>query len=385
MASSWINCAIAKNGQPGSSASLIALQFSLNHTPKSNLILEASPISMDTPQSLPSHRLPRYPALDGWRGISILCVLAAHMLPLGLKSWQLNITFALLGMSLFFALSGFLITSTLIHRANVRDFLIRRFFRILPLAWAFLIIALPLQAAPFGAYLANFLFYANLDTTWITPLTAHFWSLCVEMQFYLFIAFLFGLFRQRGLLLLPAFCLVVTGFRILHGQPVSIATYARVDEILVGACLALINEGRLGTPLLQMIKRLNPYLCLVLLLISCHPASGVVRYFRPYFAVLLVGSTLHPNKSWLLKLLNTRMLAYIGEISYALYVIHPITYYGWLGSGDKLIVYAKRPLSFALTFGLAHLSTYYYESHWIAWGKKLTQPKSSFKEVINKS
>jgi peptidoglycan/LPS O-acetylase OafA/YrhL len=92
--------------------------------------------------------MPRYPVLDGWRGISILCVLAAHMLPLGPKSWQLNELFAPLGMCLFFTLSGFLITNTLIYRSNVRDFLIRRFCRILPLAWAFMLVALPLAGAP---------------------------------------------------------------------------------------------------------------------------------------------------------------------------------------------------------------------------------------------
>ncbi len=330
---------------------------------------------MNAQQTFPSQL--RYPALDGWRGISILCVLAAHMLPLGPKAAQLNITVALLGMSLFFALSGFLITSTLIRRPNIKNFLIRRILRILPLAWTFLAIALPLQGAVLGAYLPNFLFYANIQTVWITPLTAHFWSLCIELQFYLFIAILVALFKQRGLLLLPVLCLLVTGFRIWQGQPVSIATYARVDEILVGVCLALINEGRLGTSLLQILKKLNPYLCLGLLLIACHPTSGPLRYLRPYFAVLTVGSTLYPNKTWLFKQLCSKILAYIGAISYALYVIHPITYYGWLGSGDRLAVYIfKRPISFLLTFGLAHLSTYYYESRWIAWGKKLTQPKN---------
>ena len=58
-------------------------------------------------------KIPRFPVLDGWRGISILCVLSAHMLPLGPKSWQLNATTATIGMSIFFTLSGFLITTTL--------------------------------------------------------------------------------------------------------------------------------------------------------------------------------------------------------------------------------------------------------------------------------
>jgi len=79
-----------------------------------------------------------YPALDGWRGISILCVLAAHILPIGPKFMQLNSTFGPLGMALFFTLSGFLITNLLLRNPSVIDFLIRRFFRIIPLAWLYI-------------------------------------------------------------------------------------------------------------------------------------------------------------------------------------------------------------------------------------------------------
>ena len=60
----------------------------------------------------------RLPALDGLRAISILLVLACHMLPLGPKVLQLNEAAGAMGMSLFFALSGFLIVSGLIYNAD---------------------------------------------------------------------------------------------------------------------------------------------------------------------------------------------------------------------------------------------------------------------------
>lgn len=317
-----------------------------------------------------SRSMPRYPVLDGWRGISILCVLAAHMLPLGPKSWQLNFTAGVLGMCLFFTLSGFLITSTLIYHSSVRDFLIRRFCRILPLAWAFLLLALPLAAATPDAYVAHFLFYANLPPFWLTDLTGHFWSLCVEMHFYLCVALVVAALRQRGLLLLPALCLAVTAGRVWQGQTASIITYYRVDEILAGACLALVYERRLGDLLPRFLGWVNSYLLLGLLLLACHPASGPANYLRPYLAVALVGSTLSWGETRLFRWLMTPTLTYIATVSYALYVIHPLTTYGWLGSGDGIVKYAKRPLSFLLTFGLAHISTFYYEKHWVAWGKR---------------
>ena len=325
-----------------------------------------------------TNKMPHYPVLDGWRGISILCVLAAHMLPLGPKGWHLNGMVAPVGMSLFFTLSGFLITNSLIYRPEVRSFLIRRVFRILPLAWTYLVIALPLISASPATYLANFLFYANYPPFWLTELNSHFWSLCVEMQFYLFIALLFYILRQRGLLLLPAFCLLVTAVRIYEGAAISIVTHYRVDEILAGACLALTLKGQLGKTIPQILKRINPYWTLGLLLIASHPNTvNLAGYLRPYLAALLVGSTLYQEKSDLSKWLSLPILRYLAEISYALYVIHPLTYYAWLGTGDTIVKYSKRILSFVLTFTLAHTSTFYYEKRWIAWGKMLSKRKFS--------
>jgi peptidoglycan/LPS O-acetylase OafA/YrhL len=61
--------------------------------------------------------MPRFPALDGWRGISILLVLGGHLFPLGPKSLNMNECIAALGMAIFFTLSGFLITTTLAPQA----------------------------------------------------------------------------------------------------------------------------------------------------------------------------------------------------------------------------------------------------------------------------
>jgi len=65
--------------------------------------------------------------LDGWRGASILLVLAAHLLPLGSKDWALNHAAGVLGMALFFTLSGFLITTFLLEGQSLPEFLARRF------------------------------------------------------------------------------------------------------------------------------------------------------------------------------------------------------------------------------------------------------------------
>src|ERR1700682_3044087 len=82
----------------------------------------------------------KFPVLDGLRAISILLVLACHLLPLGPKALRLNETAGAMGMSLFFALSGFLITSGLLRNSSIHEFLVRRLARILPLAYAYTLV-----------------------------------------------------------------------------------------------------------------------------------------------------------------------------------------------------------------------------------------------------
>ncbi|MGH7106291.1 MAG: acyltransferase family protein [Acetobacteraceae bacterium] len=90
--------------------------------------------------------------LDGWRGISILAVLACDLLLLAPKRWDLNYSAGLFGMALFFCLSGFLITNFLLHRRNVVDLLIRHICRIAPLAR----LALPIGGVPLCSCQAAF-------------------------------------------------------------------------------------------------------------------------------------------------------------------------------------------------------------------------------------
>jgi len=316
-------------------------------------------------------KMPHFDALDGWRGISILLVLAGHMLPLGPKQYRMNGAVAACGMALFFTLSGFLIASTLLYQPSVPQFLIRRFCRILPLAWLYLLVALPLAHAALANYPPLFLFYANLPPFWLTsPGTGHLWSLSVEMQFYMVAALLCALLQRRGLLALPFLCLAVTANRIAHGEILSIVTWFRVDEILAGATLALLMHLPGSERLRRLLLPLNPYLLMALLLAASHDRFPWLDYARPYIAASLVGCTLVRERGALSTVLASRFLRYMAKISYALYVLHPATAEGWLGRGSSVVKYAKRPLCFALAFLGAHLSTNYYERYWIGWGKQ---------------
>ena len=128
-------------------------------------------------------RMPRYPALTGWRGISILVVLASHWLPLGPKRFGFNEAAGLFGMALFFCLSGFLIASTLIYDDSVKSFMIRRLCRIVPLTWVCVAIAMLAGGLGVVGMFAHLFFFENVPPYFLVDHTAHLWSLCVEIHF----------------------------------------------------------------------------------------------------------------------------------------------------------------------------------------------------------
>jgi peptidoglycan/LPS O-acetylase OafA/YrhL len=316
----------------------------------------------------------RFDVLDGWRAISILLVLATHMLPLGPKWMKLNSTAGPAGMSLFFSLSGFLITTTLLRNRGIASFYIRRLFRIVPLAVVGSSLILLMQAASFAAYPPLWLYYWNYHQGPVpVEHVSHFWSLCVEMHFYLAIGLIVGIFGQRGLLLVVPLALALTAWRLADGVYINIKTHYRADEILAGASLAMVHHdqlGRLGRIAKKVAGTIPLAVGIVLFVAACHPDSGSLQYLRPYLGAAVIGITLFAP-GWANRWLRVRLLRYIAEISYALYVIHPASMMGWLGSGDTTARYLKRPLCFAITFALAHVSTFYFERYFTALGKQL--------------
>ena len=326
-------------------------------------------------------RSTRFEVLDGWRGISILSVLACHLLPIGPHYLMLNAAFGVLGMSIFFTLSGFLVTHFLILRPKIIDFLVRRFFRILPLAWLYIFVALLLNPVSRETWFAHLLFYANYPPKPLIHQTEHLWSLCVEMHFYVGLALLIGTLKRRGLFLIPIICLSITALRIFNHQYVSVITHFRVDEILAGSVMALIYNQQLGLRGVKIMGKFNYAYILPLLLISCHPYSGFFNYLRPYFSAILVGNTLLDQNTKIANLIKHKWLFYLASISFALYIIHPFLEFTWLGSGDSFQRYSKRPLLFLILFLLAHFSTFYYEAKFRLWGTKLINRNAGIKNA----
>lgn len=145
------------------------------------------------------------PTLDGWRAAAIIAVLLDHTLEYSpLRCYPKLMNFAHTGpngVSLFFAISGFLICSRLLEeegafgRISLRGFYIRRACRILPPALFYLIVIAVLSVCGLivvspGEWFGSAFFFRNyLPGDWISRgwggYTVHYWSLAVEEHFYL--------------------------------------------------------------------------------------------------------------------------------------------------------------------------------------------------------
>lgn len=302
-------------------------------------------------------RIADIPILHGWRAVSILLVLAGHWLPLP-KALQLNYAAGAAGMALFFCLSGFLIASFLDAGEPVSRFMVKRFARIVPLAWMAITVLLLWQPYDLSMMGRNFLFLANLPPVTLLHGGEHLWSLGVEMQFYALAALLcLALGKRYGLLALPLLGLAVTLWRVVDHQPISIITWHRIDEILAGSTLALVYRRRFGSG--RCLARIPTSLAAAALLVTSAPWFEPVQYLRPYAAALLVGSTLHGAPRLLGRALTARPMLFVAEISYAVYVIHGILTATWLGTEPGK--YLKRPLLVGATFLLAWISTTWLE------------------------
>jgi peptidoglycan/LPS O-acetylase OafA/YrhL len=218
----------------------------------------------------------RLDALDGLRGLAVAAVLLYHS-QFGFAAG------GYLGVSLFFTLSGFLITSLLLTqvreqgRVRLGTFWSRRARRLLPAATIALagvllygatiasgdqLRGLRVDVLAALGYVANWRFYLSgqsYTALFSSPSPVlHFWSLAIEEQFYLvfplLVAFVVWVTRARrhllGLILSAGIVASVLAGRVLYGTSGSSRVYYGTDtrsaELLIGALLAVIVAGRVN-------------------------------------------------------------------------------------------------------------------------------------------
>jgi peptidoglycan/LPS O-acetylase OafA/YrhL len=323
----------------------------------------------------------RIPTLDGWRGIAIMLVLFDHIQYAFMghfaQPWTQT---GQHGVTIFFVLSGFLITSKLLEgQIDLKNFYIRRVFRLMPVAWAYLAVLLILGlmshatiAAP-AAVLASLLFYRNYLLVDNGASTWHFWSLSLEEQFYLvwpFVLLLAGLRRCRWIALMGVVC--CAAYRLLfwtyyNREFFNSQSQVRADALLAGCLLAMaFREPRM----LDWISKWSKSWAL--------PAFVVLIYYIARFqllpplgeilciAALISSSVLHPN-SIFVRPLTSRVLSTLGVVSYSVYVWQELFMLLAPKNGTVGILFHL------VTISLCALGSYeYIERPMIRLGHKLT-------------
>jgi peptidoglycan/LPS O-acetylase OafA/YrhL len=194
------------------------------------------------------------------------------------------------------------------------------------------------------------------------------------VQFYLAIGLVVFLAGRRGLTAVWAACIAITAMRISQHAYINITTHLRADEILAGACLATIFQ----VSWIGRVPFATALFCgaAALWFLSASPFTEWFQYLRPYATAILMASALCLPATRLTQILSSSPLRYIATVSYALYIIHPLSIHGWWDSGSALVRYlCKRPISFAATFAMAHLATFHWEQIWTRAGRRLIRKR----------
>ena len=207
----------------------------------------------------------RIPSLDGLRALSIMLVLLGHLSGTqGFPEWiHPPAALANFGVRVFFVISGFLITTLLLKewdksaRISLKQFYLRRVFRIFPAFYTYLAVILLLVGMGFvtllpGDLLHAFTYTMNYHHPHAWPV-AHLWSLAVEEQFYLLWPMVLLLARPRSAMLVAIAVILfspiirlgtwelVPGLRADYGQQ-----FEAVADALATGCLLAGLYNRLG-------------------------------------------------------------------------------------------------------------------------------------------
>ena len=306
----------------------------------------AKAISQPVPSLVSGLEQHHIPTINGFRAIAVLLVIFYHSgltwIPGGL------------GVLMFFAISGFVITWMLLKEntrtgsISLKRFYARRSLRIFPAFYTYVLVTLVIlgilhkrvnwvQLAASLVYSANYYqaIYGDPSTVF-----SHTWSLGIEEQFYLCWPPLFSVLRQRVTLLIQGIAVVIAAvwvhrfllkfiFHVWQGYLYE-AFDTRLDHVLIGCLLALLlyyfPEHRLWRVICS--RPAVTGLTVVLLVLSAAAEARWGDIYRdtwgfivnPILCAFLIPQVISLRERPLVRLFDSPFVSYMGTISYSLYL-----------------------------------------------------------------
>lgn len=348
----------------------------------------------------------RIPSLDGFRAISILLILFCHArLSAGFPNSPLLIDIARqaeVGVTVFFVISGFLITYLLLSEEakngaiSLKAFYARRAFRILPVYFLYIVFILVWRNfETFGLTNGNlahiFTFTVNFDKNkdWFL---GHFWSLSVEEQFYFFWPAMLILFRKHLKPVLLALIVYSCISRIIAYKFPQYSTFALApffsysDAIFIGAFGGILFFGKpqwLQKGIFKSYPAQLAALFLFLLFVYCteHGKLGLIAL--PIGNVIISASVLFlivayifPSSSPVYKFLNNKIILHIGILSYSIYIWQEFFFIGEIKGWWRTF-----PYNIIIIYLVSLASYYLWERPFLHIKKRFSTPKMQIRSA----
>lgn len=305
-----------------------------------------------------------------------------------------------LGVTLFFVLSGFLITYLLLAEkkmaktVSIRKFYLRRVLRIWPLYY--LVLGLGFFVLPHIGFFqistsalidpCNFLqlflfffFFANIGFSMYGNLAYidQTWSVAIEEQFYLLWPIILKYVRN----ILPVLLLIIFAFAgarafvgsmylqgELYRKAYSFLYYLRIDNMAVGAVFGWLLFNKKEEILSLLCNKITQIINLLLLLSLCMQGIVIPYIHHLAYAIMFGIVIISAANSSAIVTIKSRMLDYFGKISYGIYMFHNIVIVAtlklcamFLPTASIGFFVASHLVSIGLTLLLAHLSYWYLE------------------------